>query len=114
MGKRTAAEVLLLDKVLTAEEAVKCGFANSIIAELQEEPEWLDITKVPAITKLLATDYTTLVNCKRLMNAAKDSKKLKETIDVEGHGLLNSWLDEEFPPKLLNYMMSLKSAKPKL
>ena len=34
MGKRLAAEVLLLDKPLTAQEAVNCGFANSIIPEL--------------------------------------------------------------------------------
>jgi enoyl-CoA hydratase/carnithine racemase len=49
MGKRLANEVLLLDKPLTAEEAVNCGFANAIIPELENEPEWFDINKVPAI-----------------------------------------------------------------
>lgn len=77
MGKRKAAEVLLLDRALSAKEAVECGFANSEIPELLDEPEWFDIAKVPAITKLLSTDYTTLVNCKRLLNAAKDNQKFE-------------------------------------
>ena len=64
MGNRLAAEVLLLDRPLTAQEAVKCGFANELIPALQDEPEWFDIQKVPAIGKMLATDYRTLVNCK--------------------------------------------------
>jgi len=34
MGRRLASEVLLLDRPLTAKEAVDCGFANSIIPEL--------------------------------------------------------------------------------
>lgn len=68
MGKRLAAEVLLLDKTLTAKEALDCGFVNAIIPELQDEPDFFDISKVPMIGKLLATDYRTLVNCKKLMN----------------------------------------------
>jgi hypothetical protein len=84
MGKRIASEVLLLDRPLTAQEAVSCGFANAIIPELQNEPEWFDIKKVPAITKLLATDYRTLTNCKRVMNFAKDKQKTQEVIKEEG------------------------------
>jgi len=37
------------------------------------------------------------VNCKRLINLAKDHKKFAETLENEGNGLLNSWLDDEFP-----------------
>jgi enoyl-CoA hydratase/carnithine racemase len=72
MGKRLASEVLLLDRPLTAKEAVDCGFANAVIPDLQNEPEWFDINKVPAIPKLLETDYRTLTNCKRVLNFAKD------------------------------------------
>lgn len=104
MGKRMAAEVLLLDKTMTAKEAVQCGFANSIIDDLLNEPEWFDALKIPQIKKLLATDYTTLVNCKRILNASKDKKKFEDTLEVEGHGLLNSWLDPEFNGKLVTYM----------
>lgn len=59
---------------------------------------------MPAITKLLSNDYKTLVNAKRLINAAKDNKKIEETLELEGHALLNSWLDDEFPVKLAGYM----------
>jgi len=84
LGKRLANEVLLLDRPLTAKEAVDCGFANAIIPELQNEPEWFDISKVPAIPKLLATDYRTLTNCKRVINFAKDKQKTQEVIKEEG------------------------------
>ena len=107
MGKRLASEVLLLDRPLTAKEAVECGFANSIIPELQNEPEWFDINKVPAIPKLLETDYRTLINCKRVLNFAKDNQKTQEVIKEEGIQLSNAWVDEEFAPKLASYMMSL-------
>lgn len=111
MGKRMASEVLMLDKTMTAKEAVACGFANSIIPELETEPEWFDALKIPQIKKLLSTDYTTLTNCKRIMNAAKDHKKFEETLEIEGHGLLNSWLDEDFNGKLITYMQKLASQK---
>ena len=42
MGKRKANEVLLLDKVLNAQDAVKSGFANAIIPELEDEPDFFD------------------------------------------------------------------------
>lgn len=67
-GSRLANEILLMDKVITAEEALKVGFVNGIIPELAKEPEFFDIAKVPAIGKLLATDFRTLINCKTLIN----------------------------------------------
>lgn len=80
MGKRTAAEVLLLDKILNAEAAVKCGFANGIIPSLQDEPEWFNIGIVPALVQLSKTDLKTLQNCKKLVDAAKDNNKIMQTI----------------------------------
>jgi hypothetical protein len=62
---------LLLDKPLTANEALSCGFINGIIPSLQDEGEFFDLDKVPAIGKLLSQDYRTLTNCKNLMNYAK-------------------------------------------
>jgi hypothetical protein len=48
-----------------------------------------------------------LINCKRLINSAKDNKKFNETIETEGKALLDSWLDDEFPGKLAGYMQYL-------
>lgn len=63
VGKRRAAEMLLLDKGLTAQEALACGFTNGIIEDFGDE-DFFDITRVPTIGKLLNTDYRTLINCK--------------------------------------------------
>ena len=106
-----AAEILLMDKVVTAEEALKAGFVNQIIPELQKEPEFFDLAKVPAIGKLLATDYRTLTNCKSLMNQAKDFKSHHAALEREGTGLLNTWLDPGFPEKLQKYLMQIAKEK---
>lgn len=66
------------------------------------------MNKIPAIKKLCATDYRTLVNCKNLINQAKDNAKIEYIIHDEAKKLVDSWLDENFPPKLMKYMMSLK------
>ena len=68
------------------------------------DDHWPDLTKIPALTKLLATDYRTLVNCKELLNAAKDNTRIEQTINREARALVDTWMDEEFPPKLANFM----------
>lgn len=110
-GTRLSNEVLMLERSLSAQEAVASGFANAVIPELQDEPDWFDIKKVPAIGKLLATDLRTLVNCKTLLNQAKDNAKINEIIDREGVALMNSWKHPEFPEKMMNYMLSLMTKK---
>lgn len=58
-----------------AKEAVDCGFANAIIPDLGDS-DWFDVMKIPAIKKLLESDYKTIVNMKRFMIRAKDQNKL--------------------------------------
>lgn len=60
---------------------------------------------------MLQTDYRTLINCKRLINVAKDNKKLEEVLEIEGRGLLATWLDEGFGDKLKIYMKTLSQKK---
>ena len=60
---RRANEILLLDKPITAKEAKLSGFANDILTDLGDE-YFPDLDKIPAIKKLCATDYRTLVNSK--------------------------------------------------
>lgn len=112
MGKRMANEVLMLDRVLSAQEAVGCGFANGVIEDLGDS-DWFDLKKVPTIGKLLATDYRTIVNCKALINKAEDKQKIDQVMEDEAQGLVDTWLDPEFPQKLQKYMMMLMEAKTK-
>ena len=110
IGIRKANEVLLLDRPLTAKEAVQCGYANGIIEGL-DETDWPDINKIPTITKLLATDYKTLVNAKSLMNKAKDNETINQVIHSEAKALADTWLDDGFNAKLAAYMKGLKDKK---
>lgn len=110
-GIRRANEILMLDKSITAQEAVQCGFANGIIDGLNKVDYFPDLSKIPTITKLLSTDYRTLVNCKELINAAKDNAAIEATITREARALTETWLEEDFPPKLMKYMSNIKKAK---
>lgn len=77
MGIRRANEILLLDRIMYAKEAVQCGFANAMLKGSDlGDTDWFDPLKVPAVAHLLKSDYRTIVNCKRLINTAKDNTKL--------------------------------------
>jgi len=67
----------LLDKKLTAKEAVECGFATAILPNLSKG-DIINYKEIPGVEKLLATDYKTLINCKKLMNEAKYTKHVRE------------------------------------
>lgn len=89
---------------------------NEILTDLNDD-YWPDLDKIPAVKKLLTTDYKAIVNCKEVLNAAKDNEKLEYVIHLEARKLVEMWLDEDFPPKLMQYMMSLqkaREAKPKI
>ena len=101
----------MLDRPITAQEAVESGFSNGIIEGLNTD-YFPDISKIPALNKLLATDYRTLVNCKELINAAKDNARIEQTINREAKALVDTWLEEEFPPKLAKFVQSFKRPKP--
>mmetsp|Transcript_27136 Transcript_27136/g.33720 ORF Transcript_27136/g.33720 Transcript_27136/m.33720 type:complete len:121 (-) Transcript_27136:132-494(-) len=111
-GFRRANEILMLDRAIKAQEAVECGFANGIIEGLNDS-HWPDLDKIPCIPKLLATDYRTLVNCKELINAAKDNQRLENTFEREARFLVETWLDEDFPPKLMNFLATFQKKKDK-
>ena len=101
----------MLDQPVTAQEALHSGFVNGIITDLNSTDHWPDLSKIPAITSLLGTDYRTIVNCKELMNAARDNSRIEQTINREARALVETWMDEDFPPKLMEFMMSVMNAK---
>jgi enoyl-CoA hydratase/carnithine racemase len=106
MGPRLAAELLLTDKVMTSEEALNSGFVTSILPDYPKGDNF-DIKLAPSIPKLLKTDFKTLVNAKKLINAGRDRVRLVECLDRECKALLDAWADEEFLPKMANFMQSL-------
>ena len=111
LGYRRAREVLMLDRPLRAQEAVQCNFANGIIEDLGGE--FFDLEKVPAISKMLKTDYRTLMEAKKLLNAAKDMDLIEQTITREMKSLVDNWMEPEFAPKLMKFMTQLAEAKAK-
>jgi enoyl-CoA hydratase/carnithine racemase len=87
LGVKRANEILYLDRSMTASEAVQCGFANAIIEDLGDS-DWFNPEKIPAISKLLASDFRTIVNMKRLMIKAQDQARLDKLIEDECESLV--------------------------
>jgi len=90
-GQRLANELLLTDKTLTAEEALKSGFINGIVDKFDKASEWFDPNIIPVIPKLLAADYTTLVTSMEQFNLSKDIPKLEEVSIREAEALVQHW-----------------------
>lgn len=76
VGKRLAAEMLLCDKRLVADEAVKHGFINGIVGNVQFSPEgFFDLSLIPVMKNLVQNDVKTVVNAKRLLNVGLFSRE---------------------------------------
>ena len=98
---------------MTAQEAVQSGFANGIIEGLNDTDHWPDLSKIPAIRQLLNTDYRTLVNCKQLINAARDNQKIEEQISREAQALCDTLNDPEFLPKFITFVQKALKVRKK-
>ena len=59
--------------------------------------------KIPAIPKLLRTDYKTLINAKKLLNDARNKDKLMQAVIVECRSLSKIQCSDEFRVNLANY-----------
>ena len=110
-GTRLANEILLTDKLVTAKEALAVGFANGIVDKFDPNSDELNPNWFPVIPKLLATDLDTIVNCMRLLNEAKDLKKISEVTSREQEALYNIWMDPNFFPKMVKFMGALKQKR---
>ena len=88
LGPRKANEMLLLDATLGAQDAVKQGFANDIVDQFDPASEWFNPDVIPAIPKLLATDYHVLVNGMEQLNHSKDLKRIEEVTRREADAVV--------------------------
>jgi len=66
---------------------------------------------VPTIVQLLSQDYRTVVNCKELINAARDNDKIDKVIVAEANALIATWVEPEFQLKLVNFLQGLAKAR---
>jgi enoyl-CoA hydratase/carnithine racemase len=83
-GTRLANEILLTDKTVTAQEALKVGYINGIIDSFDPKSDEVDPNKIPVINKLLKTDLKTLSNCMEQINMSKNIKEIEKVTKREG------------------------------
>lgn len=113
-GQRKANELLFLSQTLDAAEAKRYKFVNDVLTSVQAEgsttapspsaADWPDLSKIPAIGKLLASDQKTVENCMSLINAARDNNRLDAAIWRELKKCVDNNMDPEFIPKMMQYM----------
>lgn len=88
-GPRLGTELLMCDKWLNAKTAVQTGFASGMIDKFDSSSDWISPDIIPAVPKLLATDSTTLLNCKHQLILARDPDALDKVIATEHASLVN-------------------------
>lgn len=76
---------------MDATEAVRTGFANGLLKDVDLEDDWVDPDLVPAIPKLLSYDMGTILHCQEQMVLSKDLKKIEEVTRREGKALFDKW-----------------------
>lgn len=90
-GDKVANELLLTDRTINATEAVRMGFANGLLKDVDMEDDWVDPDLVPPIPKLLSYDYGTIVYMQKQLLASKDLKKIEEVTVREGTALYEKY-----------------------
>ena len=70
---------------------MKFGFANEIIDGFDPKKDWFDPSMVPAVTKMLDTDYGTIMNAMHLINSAKNNRKIEEVTRGEAAASIKKW-----------------------
>lgn len=103
-GKVLANEILLTDKRITPEEALRTGFVNGIVKGFDPKSDWFDPSIIPVIPKLLSADYLTLVTCMQQFNASKDLPAIEAATQREAQALIDHWMHPDFIPKMFAYM----------
>jgi len=59
---------------------------------------------IPAVKKLLETDHDTIVNAMKLINMAKDNKKIEEVTRGEAAASIKKWQNPNSLPLMFKYM----------
>jgi hypothetical protein len=73
--------------------------------------EYFDVLKIPAIVKLLDSDYRTIVESKKLLIKAKNMSEIEAVIIREAKALVDNWLHPDFPKKVKKFMIKLQKEK---
>ena len=80
-GPKLANEIILTDKIMSADDAHKSGFVNQILTDraVPGKEEYFDILKLPCIPKLLSNSVETMVTAKRLLNQGVNKEAILRT-----------------------------------
>ena len=108
-GDKVANEILLTDRMIFAKEAVRLGFANGLLADVDLDDDWVDPDLVPAIPKLLSYDLGTILHCQKQLVLSKDLKKIEEVTKREGRQLYEKMMGPEFLPLMMEYGQKLRA-----
>jgi len=95
------------DRAISAEEALKAGFVNQILHDINPKEEYIDLMKIPCIPKLLSNNVETMVTAKRLLNQGQNREAMLDIFIREADALYTIWISKEFPRKMMIYLLSL-------
>jgi peroxisomal 3,2-trans-enoyl-CoA isomerase len=104
MGRSFANEVLMFNRKLTAEEALKVGFVSRIL----DSRSFLETAQSTLNALLEENSTASMQKSKSLQRSPQVKADLKTIVRQEADLLVQSWLDPEFPNFVLRFLSSRK------
>lgn len=102
-GTSLANELLMFNRKISSEEALRSGFVSRIF---QEKESFQQAVESQLNEYLQNFSIESMKRTKKLMRNKQEKEKLKKVIEEEASVLVESWLDPEFPQFIMKFMMS--------
>ena len=101
----------MTDKIVSADLALKTGFANAVLDPKDFENDFFDPNLIPVIPSLLAADAKTLLNCKKQLSLSRDLVVRNEILHRENQVQYERYLEPEFKERIQTYLKAVANKK---
>ena len=102
-GTSLANELLMFNRKISSEEALRSGFVSRIFQEKESFQETVENQLNEYLTNF---STESMKRTKKLMRNKEEKERLKKVIEEEATVLVESWLHPDFPEFIMKFMMS--------
>ena len=101
----------MTDKIVSADLALRTGYANAILDPKEFSNDFFDPNLIPVIPSLLAADATTLLNCKKQLSQSRDLDVRNQILHRENRVQYERYLEPDFKDRIAAYLQAVATKK---